>query len=187
MLSSYIKKGLTPEAYNTFFEAAADSSRAEDKYYNYTKINWSRHQRNSKKVNVSESFNQLNIEAEALLITEPWCGDAAQSVAVIVKICATLNIKLRIILRDEHTDLIDAYLTNGGRSIPKLIVFNPETDTEFFSWGPRPKEAQDMVIDFKTNGTNQTYDQFSIELQKWYNANKTEAIQSELLELFKTI
>ncbi len=40
------------------------------------------------------------------------------------------------VLRDQYQQLIDKYLTNGARSIPKLIVFN--NDIEVGSWGPKP-------------------------------------------------
>ena len=58
-----------------------------------------------------------------LIITEGWCGDAAQCIPTIEKIAAeSKNIETHYVLRDENLDLIDEYLTNNARSIPKLIA-----------------------------------------------------------------
>ena len=58
-----------------------------------------------------------------LVLTEAWCGDAAQSLPIINKMAEVSdNITLRLILRDENLDVMDQFLQNGrSRSIPKLI------------------------------------------------------------------
>ena len=48
------------------------------------------------------------------------------------------QVESRYLLRDENLDLMDRYLTDGGRSIPKLIVLHADTLTEAATWGPRP-------------------------------------------------
>ena len=55
---------------------------------------------------------------------EAWCGDGAQSLPVLEKIAASSlgNIQLRLLLRDEHANLMTPYLTNGGKAIPKLVA-----------------------------------------------------------------
>ena len=83
-----------------------------------------------------------------LVVTEPWCGDSLAIFPVVAKLFSAAGCKIRIIQRDEHTDLIDQYLTNGGKAIPLVIVLD-EAFNERFHWGPRPAPAQQIVIESK--------------------------------------
>lgn len=124
---------------------------------------------------IKESFTWI-------LISEAWCGDAAQIVPVIGKIAAqNSRIDLKIILRDEHLSIMDQYLTNGGRSIPKLICLDQDFQ-EVFVWGPRPKSIQQVVTDTKSEGI--TDHSILVErLQNAYNLDHTTSIQQEINEL----
>ena len=63
-----------------------------------------------------------------LVISEGWCGDAAQNMPVVEKIVDEMpNVEIRYVLRDENLELMDQYLTNGGRSIPKALFVDTET------------------------------------------------------------
>lgn len=117
-----------------------------------------------------------------LLITEGWCGDAAQIAPVIHKMSlASENIELKVVLRDENEALMNQFLTNGSRSIPKLVVLN-ESGEVLSSWGPRPSIASKMVHDYKEQ-YGSLDDDFKRELQLWYTKNKGENIQKDLLSL----
>ena len=117
-----------------------------------------------------------------LVITEAWCGDAAQVIPVLNQLSlATPKIELKLIMRDEHLELMDAYLTDGSRSIPKLIVVDKDSGEVMGSWGPRPAEAQKLVLDNKHAANPLPYSEFLIILQRWYNKDKTLSIQAELL------
>lgn len=116
-----------------------------------------------------------------IVITEAWCGDAAHAFAFIKKMAdSNDHIKLDWKLRDENPELIDAHLTNGGRSIPKLIV-NDESGNELYSWGPRPEHIQAKYLELNNN--NVPYEQIQTELQKMYNADKGVSMQKEILAL----
>jgi hypothetical protein len=116
-----------------------------------------------------------------LVITEAWCGDAANIVPVFNQVeLANPAIKVRYILRDEHLDVMDQYLTNGGRSIPKLVVLDAD-GKEIGSWGPRPSEAQALMDDWKAQ--DMPYKEKAEKLQLWYARNRTVAIQTELAVL----
>ena len=119
-----------------------------------------------------------------ILITEPWCGDAAHGHAFIDKLAQlNENISLRIQNRDSSSSEINKYLTNGARSIPKLIV-RDESGNDLFAWGPRPKEPQEMVMNHKLNNSLSAEEK-SKELQRWYNKDKGVSMQNELLMLFE--
>ena len=63
-----------------------------------------------------------------MVISEGWCGDAAQILPVINKMALVSNkIEFRIVLRDENPALMDAFLTNGGKAIPKVIMIDNES------------------------------------------------------------
>jgi hypothetical protein len=77
---------------------------------------------------------------------------------------------------------MDHYLTNGTRSIPKLVAFDNEGN-ELFQWGARPKAAQDLVSDLKTQGFDKKY--FLEKLHSWYARNRGADIEKEILLLLK--
>ena len=117
-----------------------------------------------------------------LLLSEGWCGDASQNVPFLNKMAeASPNIKLRILLRDEHLDIMDQYLTNGGRAIPKLIVLG-EGMNEVGTWGPRPAEIQEKVhLEKHENGMNS--EDIGKMVQKWYAKDKGATIEKEMMDV----
>lgn len=157
-------------------------------YAEYTRLNQFRMHRLDKTTQLNLDLQQLALAVDApqtwYVLTEGWCGDAAQNIPVMAKV-AELNsaITLRLLLRDEHPEIMDAYLTNGGKSIPKLIALDAN-GAELFTWGPRPKRLQDLYVAYKANPT-QPYPEFQADIQRWYNADKTQSVQQELTELMK--
>lgn len=152
----------------------------------YTRLNMQRMRRLAKTTlllnEVREKLDHLQKEMVWLVITEGWCGDAAQIVPVIAEIARYSDkIALSLILRDEHPEVIDAYLTNGSRSIPKLICLEAGSLRELGSWGPRPAAAQQMIMKAKEN-PDLSRDEFIRKVHKWYADNKTLDTQKELLE-----
>lgn len=118
-----------------------------------------------------------------LIITEGWCGDAAQLVPVFEAVAAASqgHLTTRYVLRDEHPALIDQYLTDGGRAIPQLLVLHPDTLAEITHWGPRPAPAAALVRTLKAEGM--AHDDFIRELHTWYAHDRTQTTQAELLAL----
>ena len=117
-----------------------------------------------------------------MVITEDWCGDSAQNLPYIAALAKmNSNISLRILLRDENPDIIDQYLTKGiSRSIPILVAFD-EAGEELFRWGPRPKEAQELVEELKANGYIKK--DYIEKLHYWYAKNRGNNIEAELTKL----
>jgi hypothetical protein len=123
----------------------------------------------------------------ALIITEGWCGDAAQIVPVIEAVAQASagHLRTAYVLRDDNLDLADEYLTNGSRSIPKLVVLRADTLTEVLHWGPRPAEAQALITRLKAEGM--AHDDFIREVHAWYAHDRTQATQRELLALVQQL
>jgi hypothetical protein len=157
----------------------------------YTKMNVQRMKRLDKTViiqeNILKALSQLKQNYTWLVVTEAWCGDAAQIIPTIVKIgeISQGKISVRYILRDQNLDIIDAHLTNGGRAVPKLIVLDPAL-TETLSWGPRPKVLQDLFLEWKKE-PNTIKEDWSEKIHAWYAKDKTVEIQKELLEIVQRL
>lgn len=158
-------------------------------YLNYTKLNASRIKRWDKTLGLDSELvdlvKKINHKQHWIIIAEPWCGDAAHILPFLIRVIGLNDlISYDIQLRDKYPFLIDDYLTNGSKSIPKLIVRN-EQGEDLMTWGPRPKGAEDVVLDLKSK--NADFEQMKIELQNWYNDDKGNEIQKELLHLLKHI
>ena len=153
---------------------------------NYSKLNDRRMTRLDKTIQLSHetllALKKNDKPITWLVLTEGWCGDAAQTLPVINKIADESDlITLKIIFRDEHEELMSHFLTNGGKSIPKLLVLNSENDV-LNTWGPRPNIATKMVQDYK-NTHGQLDAAFKQELQVWYNKDKGVNIQENMVGL----
>ncbi|MEK4230834.1 thioredoxin family protein [Solibacillus sp. FSL H8-0538] len=85
-----------------------------------------------------------------LAITEDWCGDAMINNPIIRKTAEAADLEVRTVLRDADTDLIDRYLTNGGRAIPIYLLLN-EAGEVVGQWGPRAPQLQEFVMDMRAN------------------------------------
>ncbi len=190
-----VAQSFTYEAFIKKIEAKiiSDTSLTLDeeakKLYGYTKLNLQRMKRVEKTFEVSEELKQIllsiKIPQHWVVITEGWCGDSAQNLPAIAKI-AKVNplVELQIIERDKNLEFMDLYLTNGTRSIPILVSFDTEGD-ELFHWGPRPKEAQQLVTRLKNEGME--HDAFVEQLHLWYAKNKSAALEMEFKNLLNNL
>ncbi len=157
---------------------------------NYSLLNDKRMKRLDKTIKISDStaqeIKQLQEPQTWLVITEGWCGDAAQNLPVIAKLAAlNSNINLKLVLRDENLELMDLFLTNGGRSIPKLIILDQENNV-LNTWGPRPRIATKLVTEYKAeHGALDA--QFKQDLQVWYNRDKGLSTQEDFLKIIQNI
>lgn len=96
-------------------------------------------------------FRQLPHALPVLVLAEDWCGDVIANLPVLAKLAtATDRLDLRILLRDQHLDIMDQYL-NGGvhRSIPVFVFFDHDF-RELGHWIERPArmtELQQNLLD----------------------------------------
>lgn len=163
----------------------------DEQILKYTHMNVRRMKRGDNTFKLNEELRSQILSAGKkmtwLIITEGWCGDAAQLVSAFVHIAgADPSIEVKFVLRDEHPELMDAFLTKGTRSIPKLIILERETLEVLATWGPRPAEAQKLTDDYKNKGVL-TYDEYAVQLHTWYAKDKYQSVQEEIKELLKTI
>ncbi|MEZ5009009.1 MAG: thioredoxin family protein [Chitinophagales bacterium] len=176
--------------YNTLFEQILSGEYNQapynsPEYMNYVKMNQSRSNRWLKGDVLNEALVEkikaIDTPQQWIVITEPWCGDAAHSVPVLARLSQENPlIDFKIELRDNGKNMIDNYLTNGGKSIPKLVVRNSQGE-DLFTWGPRPKAAQQIMLDFQK--TDLPIIEKHKRIQKWYAKDKGASLQEELMEL----
>jgi len=192
-MKSYIEKSMTFTAYiklldNLLLDGKTTGTIQSEAMFNYGKLNRQRMKRLEKTVEINESLKDKvrNIHRRMiwLIITEGWCGDAAQNIPIIEKIAAeSRNIETRYLLRDENLELADKYLTYNARSIPKLIALDAETRQELGTWGPRPQAAMDYFFEMKHQGLEKP--QMMETLQRWYNQDDEQSLQAEFETLLE--
>jgi hypothetical protein len=185
--TEYIEKSMTYAEYiklidELLAEGKTTGPNQSEAMFNYGKLNRQRMHRLEKTVLLNESLREKvqNNKRKMiwLIITEGWCGDAAQNIPIIEKIAAESPfIETRYVLRDENLELMDKHLTLNARSIPKLIALDAETLEELSTWGPRPVAAMDYFLEMRESGMEKA--QMMENLQRWYNADKNQTIQDE--------
>ncbi len=171
-------------------ENRTTGSNQSEAYLNYTRMCLQRMNRWNKTAKVSAKMAHL-VESIPepqiwLVITEAWCGDGAQSIPYLAKL-EELNpqIQLRIIMRDEYPEIMDAYLTNGARSIPKLVAFTQDLKVELFTWGPKPEYLMNRHKAYKHDAQGLSYSAFLEEIHLWYAKNKNQDLEAELFPLIQ--
>ena len=169
-------------------EGKSTGHTQSDALTNYSLLNDRRMKRLDKTIKISEDtitqIQSINEPQTWLVITEGWCGDAAQNLPVINKIAdINKNIDLKLVLRDDNNDLMNLFLTNGGKSIPKLIALDKENNV-IDTWGPRPSTATKMVVDYKAEHGSLD-PQFKQDLQVWYNKDKGADVQNDFIQIAK--
>lgn len=155
----------------------------------FTALNLKRMERILKTFSPDENFSAVAKHTTPqtwILITEAWCGDSAQNLPILAKLAKASEgkIKLDIILRDENPEWMDAHLTNGTRSVPKMISAD-ENGNELFSWGPRPAPAMEILRHWKANQETMSHDDFEKELHTWYAKDKGQTLMHEIEALLK--
>ena len=193
VIENSLKKAISYSEYRTLVKGLLDEGKStgpnqSEDLLNYSLLNDKRMKRLDKTVEISEATQAKISEVKEpqtwLVITEGWCGDAAQNLPVINKLAeGNDNIQLKVVLRDENVELMDNFLTNGGRAIPKLIALDNDNNV-IGTWGPRPDVANKMVADYKAANGSLDAD-FKKDLQVWYNKNKGINLQENLVALLK--
>ena len=170
-------------------EGVTTGNKNSESLVAYTKLNVHRMDRLDKTVTLSsdlvDALKNLNGHFKILVITEGWCGDAAQIVPILVKMvsAAADKFELKIVLRDEHEELTNAHLTNGGKSIPIILFLDPQENKVLAKWGPRPEVLKHLLADWKKETTDMEI--LAEKLHGWYAKDKTKEIQKEFIELLK--
>lgn len=179
-LQQYWEKAMPYAEYRALLQEQAENGQTSgpkqtEALINYTQLNDRRSRRWEKRFKVDEGLQsqleKLNKPQRWLVLNESWCGDAAHTVPLMQKLAElTDKIEVRVLWRDENLELMDAYLSQGTRGIPKLLVLNEE-DEVAGEWGSRPEPLHQLVQEAKDENGKLPAD-FKEEIQKWYNQDK---------------
>ena len=182
------ESGLTPSTYLEVMEqrAAIDPAGLEEieaERAGFAKLNLHRVGRIRRTWRPSEELASLLISIDQpqiwMVLTEPWCGDSAQCLPCLEILAASNHhITIRYMLRDDNAEIMDRYLTNGKRSIPLLVAFDPEGG-KLFCWGPRPAEAQTVFEAATAEGLEKPAKLEKLHL--FYGRNRGRALDGELV------
>ncbi len=193
--NGYWSKSMSYEQYRTLIddllaEGKATGPEQSEALVHYSELNVTRMKRIDKTTKVSEELSEvignMATKPKALVITEGWCGDAAQIVPVLQSVASANHLEVRYVLRDENPELMDQHLTNGGKSIPIVVFLHPETLALMGHWGPRPEPVQKMLMDWKKEPEPRSdADELKKNMQLWYARDKQITMQKEWADLFK--
>lgn len=192
LIKDSVKKAMDYEQYNLLFKQLAEEGRTtgeqDQEKIDYTKLNFSRTKRLDKTAKIeaeqTEIFKNIPTKQTWLVISEPWCGDAAQTLPFLNKIAQLSdNVELKIVLRDENLELMDQFLTNGSQSIPIVIMLDENLEV-LHHWGARSKAATKVVTDYREEH-GVIDDAFKEMIQVWYNDDKGVSILNDLVENLK--
>lgn len=174
---------------NLLAEGKSSGDEQSDEILAYSQLNETRMNRLDKTIKITPEteaiLSTLNTEYIWLVLSEGWCGDAAQILPIISKMAQVSDkIDLQIVFRDENPELMNLFLTNGGKSIPKLIILEKNALKVIADWGPRPTEAIKLIVDYKAK--HGIVDETAkTDLQMWYLHDKGVSTQNEIVSLLK--
>ena len=158
----------------------------------YSELNETRMHRLDKTIKITEentvTLKNLSKSYLWLVLTESWCGDAAQILPVLNKMALESNkkIELKLALRDENEELMNHFLTNESKAIPKLIILDKTTGNLVGNWGPRPQGAIDLIENYKEK-FGVIDETAKTELQLWYLHDKGVSTQNEIIRLLQDL
>lgn len=168
-------------------EGKSSGNEQSEALTKYSELNKTRMNRLDKTIEITaeytEQLSQLKGNYIWLVVAEGWCGDAAQIVPVIHKMAMqTPAIELKMVFRDENEDLMNQFLTNGAKGIPKLIIVDKNSLEVLGDFGPRPTGAQQFILDYKA-AHGKIDETAKADLQLWYFKDKGLSIQKEIMDV----
>lgn len=134
---------------------------------------------------LQDAINKIEVRLKWFVISEAWCGDSAQIVPILNRISeySAGKIEMKIVLRDENPQIMEQYLTNGNKSIPKVVMF--ADDIQVATWGPRPQFIQHSAMLFKKENPDAPHNDFLKNLHLLYTRDKGLSVQEEFCSIIE--
>lgn len=182
-------KGMSFTEYFALFEKLAQKQKttglekSEDRV-EATRLNLVRTKRLLKHTNVPFQLKATPLDNEDkqhwFILTETWCKDAANILPLMAKIAEeNPGIEPRVFLRDEYPRLMDRFLSDGKRSIPKLICCNQYYDV-IWTWGSRPESLERFISKYKKEHPFLNSMELQKQIQLWYLNDKGQSFFDEV-------
>lgn len=150
----------------------------------FTALNAVRMRRVAKTIKMPESLMALLDSWKCqkqhwTLITESWCGDAAQTTPLIAAMADRAGVTLNWTLRDSGPKLISEFLTQGSESIPIWIIAG-EDGKILGQWGPRPSDLQSWIGMERAKPNPLSKKEMAVQIQLWYARDRGKAFFGEV-------
>jgi hypothetical protein len=113
-----------------------------------------------------EFFESLNNrdDLRCLALIADWCGDVIRNVPVVFRALEISGIPTEVLIKEEHQDVMEQFLTGGGEAIP-IIIFTDFSGHVLGHWGPRPKHVQSVMNQFKQENPDRTAADYNEKIQ----------------------
>lgn len=135
-------------------------TRNQDKFLDWgQRFAWS----NEEDKRFFETFRN-DVGIRCLIIAADWCGDVVRNVPVLLKLMEAAHVDTRMLIMEEHLDVMDRFLTLGGRSIPVVLLLNASGDV-LAKWGPRPEYVQQPMLQFKQGNPDKSAPDYEDKLK----------------------
>lgn len=189
LATSYSYENYRTQLKSLLAEGKSSGNEQSADLLHYSELNETRMNRLDKTIKITPENTDflVNLETEYiwLVLSEGWCGDAAQLLPIMNKMAQLSDkIDLKVAFRDQNPELMNLFLTNGGKAIPKLIILNKATLKVVADWGPRPADAIKLIVDYKAK-FGVVDETIKTELQMWYLHDKGVSTQNEIRALLK--
>lgn len=102
-----------------------------------------------------EFFESLNFrdDLRVLILAADWCGDVVRNIPVVFRALEKAGMETEVLVMEQHLDVMDQFLTMGGRSVP-VVIFTDTGGHVLGQWGPRPEHVQRFMIEFKKENSD---------------------------------
>lgn len=113
--------------------------------------------------------------------------------SILRKLTEAAGLKVRCVYRDQNLELMERYLTNGGRSIPKYIILSQDGEV-LGDWGPRAPKVQEFVDEKKSVLPEKNDPQYDLHMKTvigeisdgfTWNQDFWQAVYEDLRKTFK--
>ncbi|MGG1516719.1 thioredoxin family protein [Paenibacillus oryzisoli] len=113
-----------------------------------------------------EYFDSLNNrdDLRCLILASDWCGDVVRNIPVVFKALENSGVPTEVLVMEQNLDVMDQFLTNGGRSIP-IVIFADTGGFVLGQWGPRPKHVQAVMNQFKKENPDRDAADYNEKIQ----------------------
>lgn len=137
-VSAYLGKGISP---GQFMDGMTRNKEAFTDWLNA--FEWENEE-------TREFFRSLRFrdDLRCLILAADWCGDVVRNVPVLFKALEETGMPVEVMIMEQFTELMDRFLTMGGRAIP-VAIFADTGGYVLGQWGPRPKHVQAIMTQFK--------------------------------------
>lgn len=138
------------------------------------------------------SFGQGTQQLTCFILCTDWCPDVIWNVPVLFRVMEASRIPAEVLIMDEYLDVMDHFLTHGGRAQP-IAVFLDADGRVVGRWGARPGYIQVVMDEFKQNHPDRHAEGYQEKLNQVYSSigelyragNRYQTVMiRELMELF---